>query len=230
MTHPMAWDNSRNQEFANAYLYGGLKKVQELFPNRSKYAIWTRASDLGIHIRRPWSEKDDRILKFGWGPLSLKTIAKNLNRTECSIRFRAERLGVQMGCPNGFEYVSNAAKRLGFNRSSFRRVLAWANVLDRPAMCQSRTESGATIRRIVDSFDAERAVESWLKTETVNGAAKARGVPETTLSKWLREAGALTGRVPMGRVKNKNYKRPHYRVATEIIDKVVLERSVESKQ
>ncbi len=160
--------------------------------------------------RYTWTAADDRYLRNHWGEEPIGDIAYALARTRNSVHHRASELNLGLGVPQGFLSVRAASRRTGYSHQALERILAWAKVpihlRDGPA------EPGARPRRHVCYDAVEGAIARWLKSETVNGAARARGLCNTTLAKWLREAeviGSHTRGVP-------------HRVRTDTINRVVF--------
>jgi hypothetical protein len=139
--------------------------------------------------RRPWSERDDKALLFYWENVgSLEQLAMRLGRTAVAVRDRALDLGLPLGCPPGWEYLTAATKRVGYaNTFDLRRVLLWAGV----KVWTVRTLSPLVQwrRHFVCPDSVDRAIAKWNQTEPVSAAAARIGVSQPTLCQWLKWAG-----------------------------------------
>jgi hypothetical protein len=161
------------------------------------------------HYRR-WSPDDDARLRKLWGAASLASIARRLGRSEKTTYWRARQLGLDCGAPQGFEYITAAAKRSGFTVSQLRTVLGHAAVgvlrtLSRPS------DGRKSYYHYVDPFDVDQAVVKWLSAEEVYPAAERRGFCGDTLRRLLL-ANGLTP--PTTR-------KARWRVDSTVIDRVV---------
>lgn len=124
-----SWSADEDRVLRHAYADGGIEAAQAALPERSACAIYRRAERLGISRRRRWTEADDqRLRKFWDGELSLREIAKRLQRTEATTYWRAQKLGLPLGCPDGWEYLTHAAQRTGYATKQLRPILYWAIV------------------------------------------------------------------------------------------------------
>ncbi len=172
------------------------------------------------HYRR-WKLAEDRRLLKLWGEDPLTSIAKKLQRTPLQTYLRGRKLGLPCGCPQGYEYLSAAAKRCGLSVLQLRRVLAAAGVALRTAF--SRPTGSRQHYHVVIPQDVDDAMAQMNGTEVVHTAAKARGTNGETLRKWLLAAGHHPPKPPRRR-KGAPAKKLRWRVATAIIDKVVADR------
>ena len=107
--------------------------------------------------------------------------------------------------------LSASSRVSGVTWPTLRRVLEEAGVQVRR---NPHARAWATSRVLYVERDAMiEAVEAWLLTETVYGAARARGIPAPTLLHWMHDAGIRSG------VRGKAL-----RIPTATIDRVVAER------
>jgi hypothetical protein len=137
--------------------------------------------------KRRWTPSDDRRLTLYWGDLSFPALAKLLDRTELTVYWRGRKLGLPCGCPDGFEYLTDAAKRTGFCTSQLRTILRASRVGLRRSV--SRPPARAKGYHIVDTFDVDRAVEVWLAHEDVTSIAESQEISGDTLRRLLLAAG-----------------------------------------
>lgn len=200
------------------------RKLRELYPRgvsvvrraldgaRSDYAIMQRAFRLGVHRKPHWAAADDRQLTFLWeSRIRLSAIARRMGRTPFAVYRRAQTIGLSVGAPDGFEYITGAARRCGFAIRTMATMLRAAGVQFHITHSDPGVAGKGTWRRhYVDPDDVDRAVSAWMAAETVKGAAEARNINRMTLHRWLIAAG-LT---PPG------HKRT-WRLPVEVIDRVV---------
>lgn len=181
--------------------------------------VYRRQKALGLYRKRRWNAHDDDRLRFLWGTHTIEAIAKQLGRTEATVYWRAQRLGLGLGCPRGCVYLTQLGRESGFDPATLRRVLEWANVpvkraLTRPG-AQSRGTPGLGRQTFfVNHAEGIEAVERWLAAEYVGSAAKVRGMSDCTLRRWLVDDGRASP--PPA--------RKAWRVPTELIDEVVSAR------
>lgn len=186
---------------------------------RSRVSVMHKAARIGVSTHRRWTANDDQHLRALWGTISLGHVAKTLKRTTDATYWRARRLGLPCGSTQGMEYLTAAATRTGFETTSLRRILRWGGV--RLVPTSSRPTKARRRFHMVDPIDVDDAVERWLRTEIIEVAARDRGMSGDTLERWLREAGVGVSTVrPAGKGE-----KPHRRVETAVIDRVVAERS-----
>lgn len=161
--------------------------------------------------RRRWLRSDDRRLMMLWDEVNLSTAAKLLGRSEIAIYSRASVLGFPLGIQSGFESLQGAAERTGFSIGFLKKTLAAHGVEPRERM--SLPNPGPVKFRPVQwkTEDVDAAVIDWLATETVEEAARSRGLTPSVLRRWLVSA----------RVRSTG--RRCWRVPTEVIDRVVAD-------
>ncbi len=148
---------------------------------------------------------------------------RHLRRSEVTIYWRARKLGLPCGAPQGSEHLTAAAKRCGFCTSQLRTILREALVRIYRTLSRPRS-SGENKRRTKRTFayvmpDAvDAAVARWCGSEIVTTAAEARGIGGGVLRRWLLEAGHKPPKAS-GRVKFRKW-----RVPTPVIDAVIAAR------
>lgn len=187
---------------------------------RSRGSVTSRAHRLELTARpRWWSEREDDFLLSKWGRMPLRSIAKQLGRSVAATHWRAGKLGLGCGCPQGYECICRSAKRVGYDVSQLRRVLAAAGVMIRRA--ESRPYRGTHYtHHYVDPFAVDAAVALWHKSESVESGARRHGVSAPSLRSWLRAARALGLELPPEPTR----KSEHWRVLSVVIDDVVMAR------
>lgn len=224
MTRPdllRPWSAAEDRTLRTAYAEGGIAAATAALPNRSRTGIYRRAQRLEIKRRRRWSRQDDNRLRMLWGEASMDAIVRELGRTRLTVYWRAQHLGLELGCPQGWEYLTAAAQRTGYSTGQLRRILRAAHVRIEPGY--SRTQAPKQRHyHIVQPHDVDEAVAAWHATETVHDAACRRGMCSETLRQWLLDAGCTP---PKRRgPKPARPTRAHWRVPSTTIDAVIAER------
>lgn len=206
------WTAEEDAVLREVYEREGHKRVSERLPQRSLSSIFHRANRLGLKARRRWSKADDNQLRDLWDSgVCIHTIAKTLGRTQRTTYWRAQQLGLRLGCPDSFEYLTVAAERTGYCTTQLRPILRWAGVnlkvaLARPTKARRRFH-------IVDPFDVDDALERWHGTEPLETAARRLGVRGHVLRRWLRAVG-------VEEPKDRPF-RAHWRVRTADVERAV---------
>ena len=165
-----------------------------------------------------WTAHEDATLSMGWGIRPIQTIATDLKRTPNAVYKRAALLELGVGCPQGFEYVSDAAKRVGFHHTTLKNILRWASVFIRPAAARPGSKGR---ERIVEPSDVDVAVARWCACETIEQAGRRLGYSGCTVRRALL-AAEKRGEISLGARHGWNW-----RVPSAVVDKVfaiILER------
>lgn len=185
---------------------------------RTRDALWKKAEVLGLKKLGRWSSTDDRRLWSLWGETPLEIIASLMGRTAIVVYEHARKIGLRCGAPQGFEYLSAAARRVGFTREQLRPILQWAGVRLRRTM----SKPGSRLRSsMVMPCEVDAAVAEWHRTETIESARRRLGIAHPTLRRWLIEAKANGDQsVP----ERPGVRRAHWHVPSTVIDKVAGER------
>jgi hypothetical protein len=169
---------------------------------------------------RRWTGRDLDMLRNNWGDVTPRELARLLGRSEFAVFLRAVKLGLRAGCPPGFEYLTEAARRTGYDDTSpLRSVLRWAGVKIRRSFARPNAKAHNRPRHIVDSYDVDVAIARWHTTETTTAAARRYDTDCMTLRRLLRRAVAAGVEMPR---EPKGYNQ-HWRVPSDIIDRVVAE-------
>jgi len=190
---------------------GGAQRVADQLGRSVKSVMW-RAGKLGISTHARWTADQDRRLRNLWGEKTIPEIGKLLDRTPIGVWERAKKVGLPIGCPEGCEYLTVAAERVGFSDWGVRKICKRAGVRIRQAMSLGRTE-GKYTRLVVDSFELDEAVKAYLDTETVNEAARRLGIGSHTLTRRLLAADGVPPK-PKRRKK-------HWRLPSAVIDRAI---------
>jgi hypothetical protein len=188
------WTPAEDEGLRAAYSRGGIAAAMEALPGRSQLALYRRAQRLGVYRRTRWTQADDARLRKLWdGASPLREIARALGRSELTTYWRAQKLGLPLGCPAGHEYISNAARRTGYDTGQLRMILRWAGVeirraLTRPGKRRGKPGAGR-LTWYVATGDVDIAVEQWLETEPLESAARRAGMCAETLARRLAAIG-----------------------------------------
>ena len=189
------WEPREIETLRESYARGGIEAARVALPYRSASALFHKAERVHVMRRRRWTIEDDARLRRLWdAETTLRQIAKQMGRSEATTYWRAQKLGLKLGCPDGWEYLTHAAKRAGFGTVQLRRILRWAGVAIRRAItrpgAKRRGRPGAgRLTYVVAPGDVDAAVESWLETETLERAARRNGICGETLARRLRAIG-----------------------------------------
>lgn len=174
------------------------------------------------HRLRPhWKPKDEEVLRFLWEtPATIRELCTHFGRSAQGICRRAVKLGLPPRVPNGFEFLTHAAMRTGFDIKTFRNVLLWARVKIHIVRRYKLKRKKVKNRKrkffhqcYVNPLEVDEAVGRWMNTETPATAAPRFGVDATTLRRWLRNAG----------IKRKPERHCPWRIDSKIIERVVYE-------
>lgn len=183
------WDADEDERLRVAYRDFGIEGAKRALPERSELSLFHRARRLGLHRRRRWTPGDDLSLEALWGEgLRLSAIAKALGRTPATCYWRAQKLGLPLGCPEGFEYLSHAADRAGFSTRRLVQILRAEGFKVRTALARPRPGDSRRFH-IVAPEDVDRAVAAYVKTETPEEAARRRGINADRLRARLARLG-----------------------------------------
>jgi hypothetical protein len=214
------WTKAEIEIVRAHYPSGGAAECMPFLSGRTKKGLRHCARAHQIRGDGKWTAHDDQRLRINWGARSLDWLAEDLKRTRDAVYLRAEKLKLGLGVPQGLELIGTAAKRCGFSMKTLRSILVLQGVrmFAQPARIRTARDRRTTQtkkrsrfhRMMVDSFDADEAVEKWLTTETVTSAARRRGVNPEKLRRHLLKAGVK----PVAKSKV-------WRVETEVIERVI---------
>lgn len=213
------WSPHEDAILREGYPKGGSLPLAKELQGRTLAAIRLRAAKLGLRsvkAYKRWTSNEDRLLRFDWGTLSIDALAEKMNRTPIAIYDRAWVLGLERGCPQGYERFAVACRRTGYTERQLRRICRFAGLHIRK-MAWTRPDRkyrGYPHSWVVESPLVDEAIAKWNATETVTGAARARGVgPE-----WLRDRIVARGYFVW---KTCAGKKAHWRVKSEDVDRIV---------
>lgn len=208
------WTPAEDETLRASFGPEGLAAAALALPHRSHSAILHRAQVIGVSRRRRWTSQDDARLRRLWdAELDLPDIAARLSRTRSAVYWRAAGMGLPLGCPAGWRYLTVAARAAGFEVCTFRKVLLASGATIRRAVTVDQPRRGRVrsghLRYIVAAQEVEPAVAAWLDTEPLGAAARRLGYDRGTLARRLRSLGIEE---PAGA-------RLHWRVRTEDLER-----------
>jgi hypothetical protein len=210
------WTADEDAVLRRSYIDGGIEAARAALPHRTQSSIYRRAERIGATRRKRWTSADDASLRNLWGTeTDLSEIAERLGRTLLTIYWRAQKLGLTLGCPEGWEYMTHAARRTGYTTSQLRRILEAAGAEISEAMTRRSPRRGRRPmhrHHIVMPEVVDSAVSRWLETEPLETAARRRGLCSETLARRLRDAGID---------KPKNMGRRWWRVTDDEVERAL---------
>lgn len=171
--------------------------------------------------RLPWSPDENATLTREWGEVCPRVLRKLLpGRSWIAILVHAKDvLRLDMGLPQETVSLTEAAHLCGYYSAKTVRKLAERHGIavrlhPRPLSTGAKKSPRRCVDRvaILDACAAETR-----DTETVRAAARARGIKDVTLWRWLRDAGVIAAPVPGEK------SRGFLRVSSTEIDRVVKE-------
>jgi hypothetical protein len=202
------WTPAEDSTLHAVYARRGIYAACDALPARSRQAILRRARRLKIDRRRRWTKRDDARLSDLWHEgSSLRLMSRELGRTVRTIYWRAQKIGLVLGCPPGWEYLSEAARRTGFATQTMRLVLAFAGVPLRRAV--TKGTGGQRPPHIVEPEAVDDAVAAWMDSEPLHAAARRLGLTDGALQ-WRLEA--------LGIERPEGLGRAHWRVRSADVE------------
>lgn len=187
------WTAAEDELLRSEYPAGGLAAARRALPARSAESIYQRTHRLGLSRRRRWTADDDNRLRKLWnGELSVEEIAQRLGRTDAATYYRANDLGLPVGCPEGWETVRQAAVRTGYHPDQLRHILRAFQATIRPTLSKPCSRKGAQGRytwMIVSPREVDAVIAAWHESEPVAAAARRLGVSGEVLTNRLRRLG-----------------------------------------
>ena len=183
------WTPPEDALLSLVYPSGRLPAARTALPHRSSHAIYRRVFRLGISQHGHWTAAECDRLRLLWGDGgNIYTIARKLGRPAGGTFEKACDLGLPIGTPQGFERMTHAARRAGYDISTLTMILRWAGKPRHPALSHphgQRRQRG----HVVDPIDVDDAVAAWNETESVRRAAQRAHVDYRTLVRGLDAIG-----------------------------------------
>jgi hypothetical protein len=218
------WTAADDATLREAYSTGGILAAREALPARGPSAIYHRAQRLKVVRRRRWTAQDDTRLRLLWdGGNTVEEVAESLGRTVITTYWRAQVLGLPLGVPDGWESISDAAKRTGYGTGQLRRILRHSGVTirralsapGRPKRGKGKSKKKIRLRYIVFPGEVDVAMDTWHATEPAEAAAARLGISGETLRRRLVLAGVKRRRPPGPPTRH------HWRVTAEEVAKAM---------
>ena len=210
------WTPEEDAALREAYTGPGraIDRALAALPGRSATAIYQRTHQLGLARTPRWTKADEEVLRELWYEhTALATIARRLKRSKLGVIHHARQIGLELGCPKGWEYIGNAAERTGFHPGMLMKILRAAGVTPRRAISQpTRTSKGLYTHKIVMPEDVDDAVALWMSTEPLHAAARRLGMTGPALERRLAAVGV---------VKPPELGRRHWRVKAEDLERAL---------
>lgn len=194
-------------------------KVEQQLPGRTRDGIVHRAKVLRATDRKTfgrrsdWTQAEIATLTREWSEVGHRTLMTKLpGRTWVAISRKATALGLDT-VPQGYVPMAEAARRAGYHWATLARIVEWANVQEKARIAAGGhpydadalsvpTRQHTTTRSVLSTpsfrwclveWDAvERAVERWVRLETIEAAARRTGIDSWRLRRALAKCGAIT--------------------------------------
>lgn len=194
-------------------------KLRKKLPGRSLGSILQKAEKSGLGKPTRYTVEEVQYIRDGWGTVPIAEMAKHVGRrVETVYHYANNVLGLKAGVPQGYESLAAAARRMGFAASTLRYILNARGVPVRPRPTSGVKSNGGKAKFhavMVDSFDAESAVEWYTHSETIYQASRRTGYDASSLRRILVRAGVKLETRPM---------RPNFRrIMTSEIDRAMAE-------
>jgi hypothetical protein len=207
------WTDQDDAALRASFGPGGLAAARQALPARTPGALLQRARRLGLSRRPRWTPAQDDQLRALWtGEFDLQAIATRLGRSPATIYARLQHLRLPLGCPPGWESLTRACERTGYDFSQLRRILAADGATIRNAITRkdARGRQGGDRRRwqIVSISEVDAAVAAWVEEEPVAAAARRIGMAWPVLVRRLRALG----------LRRPRKARLHWRVTAEQVE------------
>jgi hypothetical protein len=182
------WTPAEDESVRRLYPTAGPAAALAALPGRSLNAVHLRAHGLGCTRHPHWTPRDDARLRLLWGDgRPLPYLARKLGRSELGVYEHARVIGLPVGCPQGWEYLSHAADRTGYHESQLRRILKAAGKRLTPAL--SLPGPRRPRASVVDPQDVDDAITRWQTSEPAERAARRLGHCGEMLRRRLRLLG-----------------------------------------
>lgn len=157
----IVWTPAEDLLLRATWTAGGIAAARSALPARSAFSICYRARRLlGPVRRRKWTPREEVKLRAMWdASYTLPWLARKLGRSEKAVYEKAQALGLSLGCPQGYEYLSNAAARTGCTRRQMKRALAHSHKHQPLSLSRRARERNV----LVEPDVADVAVAAWVR-------------------------------------------------------------------
>ncbi len=203
------WTPAEVETLREAYSRGGIRAARKALPHRGDRSIYLRAQRLDLELRPLWTEDEVERLVAQWGLESMRSLVRWTGRRRASIYLKAKTLGLPLGAPPGWEPLEVAARRAGYSPPTLRTILRFACF---------RVYEGYTPRQggrwIVRIEEVDQAVARYVRTETLQEAARRHGMCAEKLARICRLAKVKLRRVG-------TLRKSHVRADTADFDRAV---------
>lgn len=188
------WKEQDLQKAAEMYRRGfAYKEISRLIgfsPKSIMSALLARRKSLGIEIRRRrWSANEIRILGAEWGEVSSRTLRSKLpKRTWAAIYNQARSMGLSMK-PQGYERVSDLARRAGYSRDQMVSILKMYEVKTKFSYSEKKSGKG---RLYAQPDDALEAASKYSKLDSIADVMRRYVTNHRTVYGIALRAGLIT--------------------------------------
>jgi hypothetical protein len=222
------WTPAEVATLRTAYASGGIEAARAALPGRSTLSLYKKARRLGVRRKRSaWTERDYARLRALWSPeTTLEALAEALRSTPKTVYWIARhRLNLPV-VPEGWEYLTHAARRTGYCTSQLAVILRAAGVklhrvLSRPTAPRGKRAAHHNRFRVVWSADVDEAVADWTQRESALSVHQRLGISDTALRVRLRLAGI---KKPTGKQK------ASWRLTPEDLERALSVRMVRTRE
>lgn len=189
------WTPAEIAALRTAYASGGIHAARAALPERSTLSLYKKARRLGLRRKRcNWTERDFAKLRALWSPeTTLEAIAAALGSTPKTVYWYSRRLNLP-AVPEGWERLTHAAERTGYDTGQLVAILLAANVsvyrtLSRPSEPRGQRRRHRSRFRVVWAADVDQAVADWTQREDARSVEQRIGISDTALVARLKAAG-----------------------------------------
>lgn len=195
LKHLTPWSDAELAVLAERYARDGGAAVAEA-TGRSLRSVYIQAGRRGLCHEKWWTPAEDANLRNLWLEMALKGIATKLGRSQGAVAVRAAALGLKLGAPEGWEFLTTAEGRVGYRIPTIRRIVEWAEqhgilnprwptikiAMHAPRAAGKRQKWR---RHIVEIDSLDDALAAWMQAETIEEAARARGTSRDLIVRAL---------------------------------------------
>ncbi len=121
-----------------------------------------RRAVVGARHNQRWTEREDRMLEWGWGHVGAGTLALRLGRSPVALRQRAMLRGLHVG--QGSLTLRQVIERLGYHRTTILKICDHIGITPRrrpSTVGRRRGRTRAFSLEQVDEIEAELDRRGW---------------------------------------------------------------------